>query len=50
MESLEVYEVVVDLIGPLPVELTWVYGISTIFIIVIMFSFILLPWYLILKK
>ena len=48
--GLNVYQVMINVIGPLPGELTWVYGFSTIFVIVIMFSFVLLPWYLILKK
>lgn len=42
--NLKVYEVITQVIGPLPVGMEWVYGLSTIFFIVIILICVIYPF------
>lgn len=42
--GLDIYNLVVQIIGQLPVELNFIYGFCTILLFVFVLGFIALPW------
>jgi len=42
--GLDIYNMVVQIIGQVPIELNFIYGFCTILVFVFIISFIALPW------
>ena len=47
--GLDIYNQVVSIIGPLPVELTWIYGFCVIFLIIMVFMVAVSPFVFVYK-
>ena len=46
---MDIYNLVVELIGTVPSELTWIYGIGTVILVAVMISCVVFPFVLIYK-
>lgn len=47
--GLDLYNIAVQIIGPLPIELNFIYGFCTILEFVFVIAFIALPWVIVYK-
>jgi hypothetical protein len=48
--GLDIYNMVKDVIGELPIELEFLYAIGTFLVLIIVFLIIYIPWYYIFKR